>query len=125
VIKGDSWGVADSTTTRLSWAGAGYEITARNLPNWGSSGPSRRPEFYAQWIPLAPVEAILILDWLLEHNVSALIRVDAERGKRPWTFHASGGPLAGSWVRVDAETPEECLRRAVEQLSQAGLEVPV
>jgi hypothetical protein len=71
------------------------------------------------------VEAILILGWLLEHDVSALIRVDVERGKRPWTFHASGGPLAGSWVRVDADTPEECLHRAVEQLAQVGLEMPI
>lgn len=94
----------------------------------GIERPSRRTGWakarYTEWIRLALVEAILILDWLLEHNVSALIRVDVERGKRPWTFHASGGPLAGSWVRVDAETPEECLRRAVEQLSKAGLEIP-
>lgn len=69
-------------------------------------------------------DASFLLEWLLEQGVSALLRVDAERGARPWTFHASGGPLAGSWVRVDADTAEECLGRAYKHLKKAGVDLP-
>ncbi|MBA9001345.1 hypothetical protein [Thermomonospora cellulosilytica] len=69
-------------------------------------------------------DAAFLLEWLLEQEVNALLRVDPPRGSRPWTFHASGGPLAGRWVRVDADSAEECVRRAWKALRKAGVEVP-
>ncbi len=68
-----------------------------------------------------------MLEWLLERNVSALFRVDPGReGIRPWTFHASSEPRHGDgWsVRADADSPEECLRRARKALKQHGLDLP-
>ena len=69
-------------------------------------------------------DATFLLEWLLEQGVNALLRVDAERGARPWTFYASGGALGGTWVRVDADTAEECLWLAYKRLEKAGVEVP-
>ncbi|MEV0742151.1 hypothetical protein AB0I51_40875 [Streptomyces sp. NPDC050549] len=46
---------------------------------------------------------MLILEWLGEQGVGAMIRVDAERmrdGLPAWTFAASGGPLDGG-MRAD------------------------
>jgi hypothetical protein len=65
------------------------------------------------------MDPIPLLEWLLEHAVSALLRVDAQRdGIRPWTFHACGGPLTDIAVRVDANTAEECLSRARKALKK-------
>ncbi|GLW99458.1 hypothetical protein Misp02_35450 [Microtetraspora sp. NBRC 16547] len=68
-----------------------------------------------------------MLEWLLEHDVNALLRVDAERrGVRPWTFHASGGGQSqGRWaIRVDAGSAEECVHRARNALKAHGLDLP-
>lgn len=70
--------------------------------------------------------ALLILEWLAEQGVNALIRVDAERlaeGLPAWTFAASGGPLSHG-LRADGADAEECLARALSRLRDAGIEVP-
>ncbi|MET7683823.1 hypothetical protein [Streptomyces sp. NPDC005423] len=69
---------------------------------------------------------VLILEWLGEQGVSAMIRVDAERmcdGQPAWTFAASGGPLEGE-MRADGASSAECMGRALFGLREAGLAVP-
>ncbi|MEV4436651.1 hypothetical protein [Streptomyces sp. NPDC049585] len=69
---------------------------------------------------------LLILEWLGEQGVDALIRVDAERiqaGQPAWTFVASGGQLADA-VRTDGVSAAECMGRALFTLREAGLSVP-
>ncbi|MFI2237168.1 hypothetical protein [Streptomyces chrestomyceticus] len=71
----------------------------------------------------------LILEWLGEQGIDALIRVDAERvrERRPaWTFFASGGPLSpGHSVQVAGRTAGECVGLALGYLRRAGVDVPV
>jgi hypothetical protein len=70
--------------------------------------------------------ALLLLEWLAEQGIDALLRVDAQRlsERRPaWTFAAGGGPL-GVGVRADGATAGQCLARAVAQLRELGVEVP-
>ncbi|MFC8665901.1 hypothetical protein [Streptomyces sp. NPDC057199] len=69
---------------------------------------------------------ILILEWLGEQGVDAMIRVDAERmrdGQPAWTFAASGGPLDGG-MRADGASAAECMGSALLGLREAGLVVP-
>ncbi|MFJ2647858.1 hypothetical protein ACIO1C_14120 [Streptomyces sp. NPDC087420] len=69
---------------------------------------------------------MLILEWLGEQGVDAMIRVDAERvreGRTAWTFAASGGPLDGG-MRADGASAAACMGSALERLRQAGLAVP-
>ncbi|MET9680639.1 hypothetical protein [Streptomyces coeruleorubidus] len=69
---------------------------------------------------------LLILEWLGEQGVGAMIRVDAERmrdGQPAWTFAASGGPLDGG-MRAEGASAAECMGRAVLGLREAGLVVP-
>ncbi|MFF1901386.1 hypothetical protein [Streptomyces sp. NPDC058206] len=69
---------------------------------------------------------LLILEWLGEQGVGAMIRVDAERlrDQTPaWTFFASGGALIHP-LRVDGATAQECLSLALGYLREAGVEVP-
>lgn len=69
---------------------------------------------------------LLILEWLGEQGVGAMIRVDAERlrdGQPAWTFAASGGPLDGG-MRADGASAAECMGRALLRLREAGLVVP-
>ncbi|MEV4999362.1 hypothetical protein [Streptomyces niveus] len=69
---------------------------------------------------------VLILEWLGEQGVGAMIRVDAERmrdGQPAWTFAASGGPLDVG-VRADGASSAECMGRALLGLREAGLVVP-
>lgn len=69
---------------------------------------------------------LLILGWLGEQGVNALIRVDAERlreNRPPWTFAANGGPLEQG-LRADAATARQCMSAALSKLREAGLEVP-
>ncbi|WP_330248521.1 MULTISPECIES: hypothetical protein [unclassified Streptomyces] len=69
---------------------------------------------------------LLILEWLGEQGVNAMIRVDAERAAEnapPWTFAASGGPLEHG-MRADGRTVQQCMSAALSQLRQAGLSVP-
>jgi hypothetical protein len=71
------------------------------------------------------VDPISALDWLLNRGVNAFIRVDPGRdGRRPWTFFASDGPLKDQPIRVDAESPEDCIRLARRQLAEHGLKLP-
>jgi hypothetical protein len=71
------------------------------------------------------VDPISALDWLLNRGVSAFIRVDPGRdGRRPWTFFASDGPLKDQPIRVDADSPEDCIRLARRQLAEHGLKLP-
>lgn len=68
----------------------------------------------------------LVMEWLAEQGVHAMIRVDPERlaERRPaWTFTASGGPLDLP-VRADGDSLETCLTRALAILLDAGLRVP-
>ncbi|MBO2451142.1 hypothetical protein J4573_28895 [Actinomadura barringtoniae] len=70
--------------------------------------------------------ALLILEWLAEHGVNAMIRVDPERlaeDKPAWTFVVSGGETCGG-MRVDGASAAECLSRGVAELRDAGVEIP-
>jgi hypothetical protein len=70
---------------------------------------------------------LLVLEWLGDQGVNALIRVDAERlaDKAPaWTFAASGGPLERG-MRADGRTVQQCMSAALSQLREAGLSVPL
>jgi hypothetical protein len=69
---------------------------------------------------------MLILEWLGEQGVGAMIRIDAERlrdGQPAWTFAASGGPLDRG-MRADGASVAECMGRALRSLREAGLVVP-
>ncbi|MEW1648883.1 hypothetical protein [Streptomyces sp. NPDC091219] len=69
---------------------------------------------------------LLILEWLGEQGVGAMIRVDAERMRdhQPaWTFAASGGPIDGG-MRADGASAAECMGRALLALREVGLVVP-
>ncbi|KOU23384.1 hypothetical protein ADK52_18100 [Streptomyces sp. WM6372] len=69
---------------------------------------------------------LLILEWLGERGVNAMIRVDAERvadNAPAWTFAASGGPLEHG-MRADGRTVRQCMSKALSQLREAGLPVP-
>ncbi|MFE2011326.1 hypothetical protein [Streptomyces sp. NPDC059491] len=69
---------------------------------------------------------LLILEWLGEQGVNAMIRVDAERvadNAPSWTFAASGGPLEHG-VRTDGNTVQQCMSAALGRLREAGLSVP-
>ncbi|WP_204053317.1 hypothetical protein [Microbispora siamensis] len=70
--------------------------------------------------------ALLILEWLAEQGINAMIRVDAERlaeGLPPWTFAVSGGPLSQG-IRTDGVSAGQCLSFALAHLRDAGVEVP-
>ncbi|MFE4630954.1 hypothetical protein [Streptomyces mirabilis] len=70
---------------------------------------------------------LLVLEWLGEQGVGAMIRVDAERmrdGQPAWTFAASGGPLDGG-MRADGASVAECMGTALLRLREAGLSVPI
>ncbi|QTD96066.1 hypothetical protein [Streptomyces cyanogenus] len=69
---------------------------------------------------------LLILEWLGEQGVGAMIRIDAERlreGRPAWTFAAAGGPLSEG-IRADGDSAAECMSRALVRLREAGLAVP-
>ncbi|MCX4673340.1 hypothetical protein OG453_43045 [Streptomyces sp. NBC_01381] len=69
---------------------------------------------------------MLILEWLGEQGVGAMIRVDAERlrdGRPAWTFAAGGGPLSAG-LRADGASVAECMDRALLRLREAGPAVP-
>lgn len=70
--------------------------------------------------------ALLIMEWLAEQGINALLKVDpvrlAEDG-RPWTFIASGGPVP-DFVRAEAATPELCVSMVVARLREVGVDVP-
>lgn len=71
--------------------------------------------------------ALLILEWLAEQGVNAMIRVDPERlaeGRPAWTFAASGGPLPHG-IRADGADADQCLSRALAELSATGINVPI
>jgi hypothetical protein len=69
---------------------------------------------------------LLILEWLAEQGVNAMLRVDAERlaeGRPAWTFAASGGPLE-TGMRADGASAELCLSMAIARLRKLGVDVP-
>ncbi|MFD7323000.1 hypothetical protein ACFV9D_18215 [Streptomyces sp. NPDC059875] len=69
---------------------------------------------------------LLILEWLGEHGVNAVIRMDAEwlaDNAPAWTFAAGGGPLAKG-MRADGRTVQQCMSFALARLRDAGLSVP-
>ena len=70
--------------------------------------------------------ALLILEWLAEQGINAMLRVDAERqeeGRPAWTFAASGGPLEMG-MRADGASAAQCLSLAVARLRELGVVVP-
>ncbi|MCC5575766.1 hypothetical protein IMZ11_08950 [Microtetraspora sp. AC03309] len=70
--------------------------------------------------------ALLIMEWLAEQGIGAMLRVDAERlaeGRPSWTFAASGGPLVVG-MRTDAASAALCLSLAVARLRELGVVVP-
>ncbi|GAA2016572.1 hypothetical protein GCM10009839_10250 [Catenulispora yoronensis] len=70
--------------------------------------------------------ALLILEWLGEQGIGAMLRVDALRlaeGRPHWTFAASGGPLQAG-MRADAPTAAACLSQAITTLRDLGVNVP-
>jgi hypothetical protein len=72
-------------------------------------------------------DVVSILEALAEQGVTALIKADGERmleQSRPWTFVASGEPLGGQVVRVDAVSVEACLAAAVPRLRALGVSMP-
>lgn len=44
--------------------------------------------------------SLLILEWLGEQGISALIRFDAQRPRNPWTFAAAGGELTHPYAMM-------------------------
>ncbi|TXS22178.1 hypothetical protein EAO71_25705 [Streptomyces sp. ms191] len=69
---------------------------------------------------------LLILEWLGEQGVNAMIRVDAESAADnapAWTFAASGGPSEHG-MGADGRTVQQCMSAALSQLRKAGLSVP-
>ncbi|KOU62494.1 hypothetical protein ADK90_20070 [Streptomyces sp. XY413] len=69
---------------------------------------------------------LLILAWLGEQGVNAMIRMDAERladNAPAWTFAASGGPLTHG-MRADGRTVQQCMSVALARLRGSGLSVP-
>ncbi|MET7337863.1 hypothetical protein [Nonomuraea sp. NPDC005650] len=69
---------------------------------------------------------LLILEWLAEQGINAMLRVDAERlaeGRHSWTFAASGGPLEAG-MRADGASAALCLSTAVARLRELGVVVP-
>ncbi|XVV33038.1 hypothetical protein ACQPXT_01500 [Streptomyces sp. CA-100214] len=69
---------------------------------------------------------LLILEWLGEQGVNAMIRMDAGRladNAPAWTFAASGGPLAHG-MRADGRTVQQCMSVALARLRDCGLSVP-
>ncbi|MGC0208385.1 hypothetical protein [Streptomyces levis] len=73
------------------------------------------------------MDIVSILETLAEQGVTALVKADGERmleRSRPWTFVASGEPLGGQVVRVDAVSVEACLAAVVPRLRALGVSVP-
>ncbi|MEV6553724.1 hypothetical protein AB0M57_34235 [Streptomyces sp. NPDC051597] len=68
--------------------------------------------------------AILVMEWLGEQGIHALLKVDPERERRQWTFAATGGPLSDP-VRIDGSSVNDCIGKALVLLSEQGVEVPV
>lgn len=69
---------------------------------------------------------LLILEWLGEQGVNAMIRMDAERladNAPAWTFAAGGGPLTQG-MRADGRTVQQCMSVALARLRDSGLSVP-
>lgn len=70
--------------------------------------------------------ALLVLQWLAEQGLNAMLRVDAERlaeGRPAWTFAASGG-LLRTGMRADGPSAAACLSLAVGRLHELGVDVP-
>ncbi|MFD8144002.1 hypothetical protein [Streptomyces sp. NPDC059708] len=71
---------------------------------------------------------LLILEWLGDQGVNAMIRIDAERlATNPnapgCTFAANGGPLKHG-MRAEGKTIQQCMTSALSLLREAGLSVP-
>lgn len=66
---------------------------------------------------------LLILEWLGEQGVSALIRFDAQRPRVPWTFTAAGGALPRP-IRNDAASADRCLSNGLALMRKQGINVP-
>ncbi|MFG2833173.1 hypothetical protein ACGFWI_38010 [Streptomyces sp. NPDC048434] len=66
---------------------------------------------------------LLILEWLGEQGISALIRFDAERPHNQWTFAASGGALSHP-IRNDSASANTCLNNGLALMRAQGLNIP-
>ncbi|GAA2716666.1 MULTISPECIES: hypothetical protein [Streptomyces] len=70
---------------------------------------------------------LLILEWLGEQGIDAMLRIDAERmreGLPAWTFVAGGGGPLPEGLRADGASVAECMGKALCRLREAGTDVP-
>ncbi|MFF9787687.1 hypothetical protein [Streptomyces nigrescens] len=79
--------------------------------------PKSDPDSGIEDVPL------LILEWLGEQGISALIRFDAQRPRTPWTFTAAGGALLHP-IRNDAASADKCLNNGLALMRKQGINVP-
>ncbi len=88
------------------------------MPRAKNRLPKPDPDSGIEEVPL------LILEWLGEQGISALIRFDAQRPHNQWTFAASGGILSHP-VRHDSASANVCLSNGLALLQAQGLHVPL
>ena len=65
-----------------------------------------------------------LMEWLAQQGITTVLKVDGERvaeRRAAWMVVASGGPLAGDAVRVDARTVDGCLDVLLARLEARGL----
>ncbi|SCG45769.1 hypothetical protein [Micromonospora humi] len=59
-----------------------------------------------------------LLEHLGEMGLVAMVKIDGERERKPWTVVVSGQRLPGQAIRVDGHSLEDCLRRLVATLHE-------
>ncbi|MGC4771631.1 hypothetical protein ACLQ25_22025 [Micromonospora sp. DT44] len=57
-----------------------------------------------------------LLEHLGEMGLVALVKIDGERERKPWTVVISGQRLDGASIRVDGNGLDYCLKHAVAAL---------
>ncbi|WP_329404386.1 hypothetical protein [Streptomyces melanogenes] len=67
---------------------------------------------------------VLVMEWLGEQGIHALLRVDPERDRNQWTFSVAHGPLTDP-VRIDGSSVNDCVGRALTHLKEQGISVPL
>ncbi|MFD9487589.1 hypothetical protein ACFWBX_27195 [Streptomyces sp. NPDC059991] len=67
--------------------------------------------------------AVLVMEWLGEQGMHALLRVDPERERNQWTFFVTHGSLTDP-VRIDGPSVNDCVGKALALLKNQGISVP-
>ncbi|MFI1177484.1 hypothetical protein [Streptomyces melanogenes] len=67
---------------------------------------------------------VLVMEWLGEQGMHALLRVDPERERNQWTFFVAQGPLTDP-VRIDGSSVNDCVGRVLARLKDQGISVPL